>query len=118
MPTAWPTQVAAFSEREWNAIDVYHTGVIPYLMSAGVPIADLTWYPPGLELELGPDFTFPGAPRHTQGYALLSDVGWENAVSMLWWAQHDVRVQERSLRENLMEIRRLLQVSGGDPPQA
>ncbi len=112
MLTAWPAQVAAFSEREQNAINVYHAWVIPYLMSADVPIADLTWYPHGLGLELGPEFEFPVEPRHTQGYSLLSDVGWESAVSMLWWAQHDVREEERSLREDLIEIRRLLQADG------
>jgi hypothetical protein len=112
--TAWPAQVAAFAEREQNAVNVYHTWVIPYLMSAEIPIADLTWYPSGLELNLGPEFDFPVEPRHTQGYTLLSDVGWESAVSMLWWAHHDVREQERSLREDLKEIRRLLQTARGN----
>jgi hypothetical protein len=115
MLSGWPAQVAAFNEREQNAINVYHTWVIPYLMSAEVPISDLTWYPRGLQLELGPEFEFPVEPRHTRGYTLLSDVGWENAVSMLWWAQHDVQERERSLRDDLMEIRRRLQAAGETP---
>jgi len=103
--TSWVARVQALNELELGGLEQLEREVYPYLMRAGIPLADLAW----TRRDVYPEY--PIEPRHTDVYRLLTDVGWESIVASRWYYYMDVIHGEQPLRESIKRIRRLLDLA-------
>jgi len=103
--TSWVARVERLNEMERAGARQLEREITPYLMRAGIPLADLAW------TRRHPYPTYPIEPRHTDVYRLLTDVGWESVVSNRWYYYTDIIKDEEPLRESIKRIRRLLELA-------
>lgn len=103
--TSWVARVQRLNQMERAGAGQLEREIIPYLLRAGIPFADLAW------TRRDPYPTYPIQPRHTDAYRLFTDVGWESVVANRWYYYMDVVGGEQPLRESMKRIRGLLDVA-------